>query len=93
LATLDRCRAFRSRLPAESEARGPLATTRAGICLTTERLARDAPAGVSVLITPQPYQAFIAAGQALYPGAMRPSSLLEASRRVARRIRASLGAA
>ena len=32
-----------------------------------------------VLITPKPYQAFVAAAQALYPGAMRPSSLFEAS--------------
>ena len=55
------------------------ASTRAGICLTTERFARDAPADVTVLVTPKPYEAFIAATQALYPGAMRPSSLFEAS--------------
>ena len=55
------------------------AATHAGICLTTERFANDAPAGVAVLVTPKPYQAFVAVGQALYPGAMRPSSLFEAS--------------
>lgn len=54
---------------------GPFMTTRAGICLTTERFARDAPAGAVVLVTPKPYEAFIAAAQALYPGAMQPSSL------------------
>src|ERR1043166_641693 len=54
------------------------AQTRAGICLTTERFASGAPAGVALLVTPKPYEAFVAAGQALYPGAMRPSSLLEA---------------
>ena len=55
------------------------AGTRAGVCLTTERFATDAPAGVAVLITPKPYLAFVTVGQALYPGAMRPSSLFEAS--------------
>lgn len=56
---------------------GPFATTRAGICLTTERFAGGAPAGLVVLVTPKPYQAFVAAAQALYPGAMQPSSLFE----------------
>lgn len=56
---------------------GPFATTRAGIGLTTERFARNAPAGVVVLVTPKPYQAFVVVAQALYPGAMQPSSLFE----------------
>lgn len=56
-----------------------LAKTRGGTCLTTQKFADRVPAGTAVLVTPQPYQAFIAVGQALYPGAMRPSSLFEAS--------------
>jgi UDP-3-O-[3-hydroxymyristoyl] glucosamine N-acyltransferase len=52
--------------------------TRAGICLATARFAAEAPDHVTVLVTPQPYPAFVAVGQALYPGAMRPSSLFEA---------------
>jgi UDP-3-O-[3-hydroxymyristoyl] glucosamine N-acyltransferase len=57
----------------------PFAATRAGICLTTERLAASAPPHVAVMVTPAPYRAFVAVAQALYPGAMRPSSLFEAS--------------
>src|SRR5688572_6563400 len=53
--------------------------TRAGICLTTEKFAANAPAHLALLITPAPYRAFVAVAQALYPGAMRPSSLFEAS--------------
>jgi UDP-3-O-[3-hydroxymyristoyl] glucosamine N-acyltransferase len=55
------------------------AATQAGICLTTEKFAAKAPAGVAILITPAPYRAFVAVAQKLYPGAMRPSSLFEAS--------------
>ena len=51
----------------------PYATTRAGICLTTERFAERAPAHVVVLVTPAPYRAFVAVAQALFTGAMRPS--------------------
>ena len=57
----------------------PFATTRAGICLTTERFADSAPANVAVLVTPAPYRAFVAVAQALYPSALRPSSLFAAS--------------
>jgi UDP-3-O-[3-hydroxymyristoyl] glucosamine N-acyltransferase len=55
------------------------AATHAGICLTTEKFAAKAPAHLALLITPAPYRAFVAVAQALYPGAMRPSSLFEAS--------------
>ena len=55
------------------------AVTRAGICLTTEKFAAQAPARMAVLVTPAPYRAFVAVAQALYPGAMQPSSLFAAS--------------
>jgi UDP-3-O-[3-hydroxymyristoyl] glucosamine N-acyltransferase len=55
------------------------AATRAGICLTTEKFAAQAPKNVAVLVTPAPYRAFVAVAQKLYPDAMRPSSLFEAS--------------
>ena len=58
---------------------GQFAVTRAGICLTTEKFAAKAPVHVAVLVTPAPYRAFVAVAQRLYPGAMRPSSLFEAS--------------
>src|SRR5437016_6101058 len=39
---------------------GQLPATRAGICLTTERFAGNAPRHVVVLVTADPYRAFIA---------------------------------
>jgi UDP-3-O-[3-hydroxymyristoyl] glucosamine N-acyltransferase len=56
-----------------------LASTGAGICLVSERFAERAPPHVAVLIAPQPYRAFVQATRALYPDAIRPSSLFEAS--------------
>ena len=55
------------------------AATHAGLCLTTEKFAANAPRGVGVLVTPAPYRAFVTVAQKLFPGAMRPSSLFEAS--------------
>jgi UDP-3-O-[3-hydroxymyristoyl] glucosamine N-acyltransferase len=50
----------------------------AGACLTTERYAGRAPAQVSVLCVAEPYRAFVEAARALFPEALRPSSLFEA---------------
>jgi len=50
-------------------------TTRAGGCLTTAALARELPPRVIALIVPEPYGAFVAAARALFPHALRPSSL------------------
>src|ERR1700752_5184617 len=55
------------------------AATHASLCLTTEKFAGSAPRGVGVLVTPAPYRAFVTIAQKLFPGAMRPSSLFEAS--------------
>jgi UDP-3-O-[3-hydroxymyristoyl] glucosamine N-acyltransferase len=54
-----------------------LPASRAGICLVSERFADRAPPHVAVLITPQPYRAFVEVMRAMYPDAMRPSSLFE----------------
>ena len=54
---------------------GALATTRAGACLVMPRFAKAAPAGLAVLVTPQPYRAFVSVARALFPDALRPSSL------------------
>jgi len=55
------------------------AETAAGACLTAERLATIVPRRVSVLRTGEPYRAFVEAARALFPDALRPSSLFEAS--------------
>jgi UDP-3-O-[3-hydroxymyristoyl] glucosamine N-acyltransferase len=51
------------------------ATTHAGACLTTAALARELPNHVSVLITREPYRAFVMVARELFPHALRPSSL------------------
>jgi UDP-3-O-[3-hydroxymyristoyl] glucosamine N-acyltransferase len=56
---------------------GELPQTRAGACLITERFEAGAPAGVALLRSSEPFQAFVAVGRALYPDALRPSSLYE----------------
>jgi UDP-3-O-[3-hydroxymyristoyl] glucosamine N-acyltransferase len=62
---------------------GELAATRAGACLMAPHFADGAPAGLVVLLTDEPYRAFVAVARALFPSALRPSSLFEAGGRVA----------
>ena len=57
---------------------GELAATRAGACLVAPRFAASAPPKLVVLLTPHPYRAFVAVARALFPSALRPSSLFEA---------------
>ena len=56
-----------------------LATTHAGACLMPARFESRAPEGLVVLRTPEPFQAFVAVHSALYPQALRPTSLFEAN--------------
>src|SRR5215467_875465 len=56
-----------------------LTASDAGACLTTERFAARAPGHISVLCVRQPYRAFVQVTRALFPGALRPSSLFEAN--------------
>ncbi len=62
---------------------GALATTRAGACLLAPRFAAAAPHALAVLVTGEPYRDFVAVARALFPAAMRPSSLFGASGRAA----------
>jgi UDP-3-O-[3-hydroxymyristoyl] glucosamine N-acyltransferase len=55
-----------------------LMSTQAGVCLTTKRFEKQAPTGVNVLCTNEPYRAFIAVARELYPDALRACSLFEA---------------
>jgi UDP-3-O-[3-hydroxymyristoyl] glucosamine N-acyltransferase len=57
---------------------GELVTTRAGACLMAPHFADAAPSGLVVLVTDEPYRAFVAVARALFPSALRPSSLFEA---------------
>jgi UDP-3-O-[3-hydroxymyristoyl] glucosamine N-acyltransferase len=58
-----------------------LAATRAGLCFASERFEKQIPAGVAVLVTNHPYAALVAVATALFPAALRPSSLFEAQGR------------
>lgn len=49
-----------------------LATTRAGACITSERLAAQAPDGLPVLLAARPAAAFLAVTRALFAAALRP---------------------
>jgi UDP-3-O-[3-hydroxymyristoyl] glucosamine N-acyltransferase len=51
------------------------AATHAGACFVGPRFEAAAPKGPVVLVTPQPYPAFVAVARALFPEALRPSSL------------------
>jgi UDP-3-O-[3-hydroxymyristoyl] glucosamine N-acyltransferase len=53
------------------------ATTHAGACLTTSALAKTLPGRVAPLIVREPYKAFVQVARALFPHALRPSSLYE----------------
>lgn len=55
-----------------------LASTRAGACLIAERYVKDAPAGLLMLITRDPYRGFVSVTRKLFADALRPSSLFEA---------------
>ena len=52
--------------------------THAGVCLTTEALAKELPDRVMALTVRAPYRAFVAVSQALFPQSLRPSSFAEA---------------
>jgi UDP-3-O-[3-hydroxymyristoyl] glucosamine N-acyltransferase len=57
---------------------GGLRSTHAGACLIAERFAGDAPGGLLLLISREPYRSFVAVTRKLFPDALRPSSLFEA---------------
>jgi UDP-3-O-[3-hydroxymyristoyl] glucosamine N-acyltransferase len=54
------------------------ATTAAGICLTTTRFAGALPLRVCVLHVREPYRALVEVARALFPDALRPTSLFDA---------------
>jgi UDP-3-O-[3-hydroxymyristoyl] glucosamine N-acyltransferase len=53
------------------------AKTLAGACLTSAALAGNLPARVTALVVAEPYRAFVQVARALFPQALRPSSLAQ----------------
>jgi UDP-3-O-[3-hydroxymyristoyl] glucosamine N-acyltransferase len=60
-----------------------LAVTRAGACFVAPRFEAAAPHRPVVLVTAEPYRAFVTVARALFPAALRPSSLFDVSGRSA----------
>ncbi len=58
--------------------RAAAASTHAGVCLTSAALAKELPARVTVLVTSQPFRAFVTVARVLFPQSLRPSSLVAA---------------
>ena len=50
-------------------------TTHAGACFVPPKFVALAPQGIAVLVTEQPYRAFVAVARALFPDALVPTSL------------------
>jgi UDP-3-O-[3-hydroxymyristoyl] glucosamine N-acyltransferase len=51
------------------------AVTRAAACFISPRFADAAPSRIIALVTPEPYRDFVSVALALFPAALRPSSL------------------
>lgn len=75
VAPLDTARAHDIGFLDNAKYLGALATTRAGACLLAPRFEAAAPDGLAVLVTSEPYRAFVAVARVLFPSALRPSSL------------------
>jgi UDP-3-O-[3-hydroxymyristoyl] glucosamine N-acyltransferase len=58
-----------------------LAATHAGVCLVAPRFATAAPKKLAVLVTAEPYRAFVAVARALFPLSLRPTSVFGVSGR------------
>jgi UDP-3-O-[3-hydroxymyristoyl] glucosamine N-acyltransferase len=54
---------------------GAAATTRAGACFVSPQFETLVPQQIAALVTDQPYRAFVAVARALFPDALRPTSL------------------
>ncbi len=81
IAPLDRAGGFDISFLDNSKYLAELAATRAGACLLAPRFESAAPSALAVLVTAEPYRAFVAVARALFPAALRPSSLFGASGR------------
>jgi UDP-3-O-[3-hydroxymyristoyl] glucosamine N-acyltransferase len=77
IAALDRARPSDLVYMDNTKYRDRLATTRAGVCLTTDRFAEHAPPALTVLFTAQPFRDFVVVSSKLYPDALRPRPLFD----------------
>jgi len=81
IAPLDTARASDISFLDNKKYLGQLAATRAGACLLKPHFADAAPDALAVLVTADPYRAFVAVARALFPAALRPTLLFGANGR------------
>jgi UDP-3-O-[3-hydroxymyristoyl] glucosamine N-acyltransferase len=79
IATLDRAGPGDLAFLDNARYAGELGATRAGACLVSDRFEKDVPTRVAALRVREPYRAFVAVAHAMFPTAVRPSSLFGAS--------------
>jgi UDP-3-O-[3-hydroxymyristoyl] glucosamine N-acyltransferase len=77
IAPLDRARSSDIAFLDNAKYLDALVATRAGACLLAPRFAAQAPERLVVLVAAEPYRAFVAVARALFPSALRPSSLFD----------------
>jgi len=77
IAALDRARSSDLVYADNAKYSDRLAATRAGVCLTTDRLAEHAPGALTVLRTAQPFRDFVVVTRRLYPDSLRPRPLFD----------------
>jgi UDP-3-O-[3-hydroxymyristoyl] glucosamine N-acyltransferase len=75
IAPVDRAGADDLTFVAEAKFAAALTSTKAGAVLTSERFARHAPSGVTVLRVRKPHDAFVTVARRIYCDALRPSSV------------------
>jgi len=81
VAPLDRARASDVSFLDNAKYLDELSVTHAGACLLAPRFLNAAPDGLAVLVTAEPYRAFVTVARTLFPEALRPSSLFAARER------------
>jgi UDP-3-O-[3-hydroxymyristoyl] glucosamine N-acyltransferase len=77
IASLDRARPSDIVFLDSAKRLGDLSSTRAGACFIAERFEAQARNDLAVLRTRDPFRAFVAVARALYPDALRPTSLFD----------------
>jgi UDP-3-O-[3-hydroxymyristoyl] glucosamine N-acyltransferase len=75
IAALDRARASDLAFFETAKYLDQLATTRAAVCLTTERFAERVPQSITVLLTKEPFRDFVTVARKLYPDSLKPRSM------------------
>ncbi len=75
IATLERSGPFDLVFLDQAQSAELARTSAAGACLTDRRLVKCVPPSAALLVVENPFQAFVSIARALFPDALRPSSV------------------